>query len=116
MVEKTGGEEKTRLVISRKQMWVDLLKAGVPKDEIDGISTAEMLKKWKHLVGKTVRVRNTTPSEDNISLDLEKTEQTPPVSPKPIPKTAHEPKPKSLYPGEELERIRKGDWEVPYPL
>lgn len=108
-VEKTGGEEKTRLVITRKQMWVDLLKAGVPKDEIDGISTAEMLKRWKHLVGKTVRVRNTTPSEDNISLDLEKTEQTPPVSPKPIPKTEHEPKPKSLYPGEELEKIRKGD-------
>ncbi|XP_073453612.1 uncharacterized protein [Aquarana catesbeiana] len=92
-VEKTGGEEKTRLVISRKEMWVDLLKAGVPKNEIDGISTAEMLKRWKHLVGKTVRVRNTTPSEDNISLDLEKTEQTPPVSPNPIPKMEHEPKP-----------------------
>ncbi|PIO09820.1 hypothetical protein AB205_0116070, partial [Aquarana catesbeiana] len=53
--EKTGGEEKTRLVIFRKEMWVDLIKAGVPKDEIDGISTAEMLKRWKHLVGKTVR-------------------------------------------------------------
>ncbi|PIO28730.1 hypothetical protein AB205_0186880, partial [Aquarana catesbeiana] len=52
-VEKTGGEEKTRLVISRKEVWVDLLKAGVPKDEIDEISTAEMLKRRKHLVGKT---------------------------------------------------------------
>lgn len=70
-------------------------------------------------MGKTVRVINTSPGEDNKNLDLVKKNQKktePPGSTKLIPKIAHEPLPKSIYPGEELENLRKGNWEVPYLL
>lgn len=42
---------KARPMISRRHMWIDLLKVGVPREEIDGIPTPALFKKWKQMVG-----------------------------------------------------------------
>lgn len=35
--------------VTRKQMWNDLVRAGVPRSEIDGITTSEMFCRWQKL-------------------------------------------------------------------
>ena len=42
---------KARPMISRRHMWIDLLKVGVPREEVDGIPTPALFKKWKQRVG-----------------------------------------------------------------
>ncbi|PIO27159.1 hypothetical protein AB205_0078720, partial [Aquarana catesbeiana] len=41
---------KVRPMISRRHMWIDLLKVGVPREEIDGIPTPALFRKWKQVV------------------------------------------------------------------
>ncbi|KAJ1141940.1 hypothetical protein NDU88_008268 [Pleurodeles waltl] len=47
-VNKYKGGEST-IKVTRQQMWIDLLNAGVKKEEIDGQPTPYLLKKWKAL-------------------------------------------------------------------
>ncbi|KAJ1178295.1 hypothetical protein NDU88_003542 [Pleurodeles waltl] len=42
-----GGESTIK--VARRQMWIDLLNAGVKKEEIDGKPTPYLLNKWKAL-------------------------------------------------------------------
>ncbi|KAJ1187989.1 hypothetical protein NDU88_004754 [Pleurodeles waltl] len=42
-----GGESTIK--VTRRQMWIDLLNAGVKKEEIDGKPTPYLLNKWKAL-------------------------------------------------------------------
>ncbi|CAH2275919.1 Hypothetical predicted protein [Pelobates cultripes] len=55
MVEPIEGEKqgkfrnKTRLRVNRFQMWNDLIEAGVPREQINGISTPAMFEKWLKL-------------------------------------------------------------------
>ncbi|KAJ1113243.1 hypothetical protein NDU88_001497 [Pleurodeles waltl] len=42
-----GGESTIK--VTRRQMWIDLLNAGVKKEEIDGNPTSYLLNKWKAL-------------------------------------------------------------------
>ncbi|OCT57717.1 hypothetical protein XELAEV_18003175mg [Xenopus laevis] len=38
-------------------VWLDLLKAGVPGEEINGVPTADLHKKWKQVVGNKTTIR-----------------------------------------------------------
>lgn len=100
---------KTRIVITRKQMWVDLLKGGVPREEIDGISTAELLKRWKKVVGRSDPRANETDSSRSGSEE----EEISPVRPKPTKRPKEN---TSLYPRVEIEQHERRNWEVPTPL
>ncbi|KAG6940365.1 hypothetical protein G0U57_017504 [Chelydra serpentina] len=44
-----GGQEKGELRVPRKTLWLDLLKAGVPREEINGKPTAILYKWWMQL-------------------------------------------------------------------
>uniref|UniRef100_A0A8B9PFB1 Uncharacterized protein n=1 Tax=Apteryx owenii TaxID=8824 RepID=A0A8B9PFB1_APTOW len=46
---KLAGTTKLSGKVTRRQMWTDLLQAGVLCDEINGLSTADLFKQWQRL-------------------------------------------------------------------
>ncbi|KAG6929625.1 hypothetical protein G0U57_005297 [Chelydra serpentina] len=44
-----GGQEKGELRVPRKTLWLDLLQAGVSREEINGKPTADLYKRWMQL-------------------------------------------------------------------
>ncbi|KAG6925593.1 hypothetical protein G0U57_013844, partial [Chelydra serpentina] len=43
------GQEKGELWVPWKTLWLDLLQAGVPREEINGKPTADLYKQWMQL-------------------------------------------------------------------
>ncbi|XP_031756330.1 uncharacterized protein LOC116410271 [Xenopus tropicalis] len=97
-----------RLKISRRQLFFDLLQSGVPKPEIDGMPTVDLLKLWKQLKHKG-RLKSTQPKKVATS-DIEDVPVTPSAPPNkgkfnPYREVA-----------EELARHKERSWEVPSPI
>lgn len=47
--QQGGGQEKGEIRVPRKTLWLDLLKAGVPREEINGKPMADLCKWWMQL-------------------------------------------------------------------
>ncbi|KAG6929364.1 Friend virus susceptibility 1, partial [Chelydra serpentina] len=47
--QASGGQEKGELRVPRKSLWLELLQAGVPREEINGKPTADLYKRWLQL-------------------------------------------------------------------
>ena len=85
--DKTSSTPK----VTRKQMFLELLEAGVRKEDIDGIPTAEMYNLWKQKCAGKIKKEGTGPRVRGT------------VTP-----TA--PPPESLYPS-----LSEHRWEIPQP-
>ncbi|KAJ1199689.1 hypothetical protein NDU88_003522 [Pleurodeles waltl] len=98
-----GGESTIKL--ARRKMWIDLLNAGVKKDEIDGKPTPYLLNKWKALQRR---------QKEKEAFD-EKQPSAPPMGESEKEKTESGKNRKvpvsTLYPD-----LYSDGWEVPDPL
>ncbi|KAJ1214212.1 hypothetical protein NDU88_001838 [Pleurodeles waltl] len=98
-----GGESTIK--VTRRQMWIDLLNAGVKKEEIDGKPTPSLLNKWKALQRR---------QKEKEAFD-EKQPSAPPMEEPEKEKTESEKNRKvpvsTLYPD-----LSSDGWEVPDPL
>ncbi|XP_068782223.1 uncharacterized protein [Struthio camelus] len=61
-VKKLAGTTKLSGKVTRRQMWTDLLQAGGLCDEINGLSTADLFKRWQRLpANQQYRTQPTVP-------------------------------------------------------
>ncbi|KAJ1141997.1 hypothetical protein NDU88_008325 [Pleurodeles waltl] len=101
---KYKGREST-IKVTRRQMWIDLLNAGVKKEEIDGKPTHYLLNKWKALQRR---------QKEKEAVD-EKQPSAPPMEESEKEKTESGKNRKvpvsTLYPD-----LSSDGWEVPDPL
>ncbi|KAJ1116047.1 hypothetical protein NDU88_004266 [Pleurodeles waltl] len=101
---KSKGGEST-IKVTRRQMWIDLLNAGVKKEEIDGKPTPYLLNKWKALQRR---------QKEKEAFD-EKQPSAPPMEESEKEKTESGKNKKvpvsTLYPD-----LTSDGWEVPDPL
>uniref|UniRef100_A0A8C0G980 Uncharacterized protein n=1 Tax=Chelonoidis abingdonii TaxID=106734 RepID=A0A8C0G980_CHEAB len=66
---QAGGEqEKGELRVPRKVLWLDLLQAGVPREEINGKPTTDLYKRWMWLPA----AKRSTGSEGDKGVDRSK--------------------------------------------
>ncbi|KAJ1127502.1 hypothetical protein NDU88_005901 [Pleurodeles waltl] len=96
---------KSTIKVTRQQMWIDLLNAGVKKEEIDGKPTPYLLNKWKALQRR---------QKGKEAFD-EKQPSAPPMEESEKERTESEKNRKvpvsTLYPD-----LSSDGWEVPDPL
>ncbi|KAJ1099144.1 hypothetical protein NDU88_004248 [Pleurodeles waltl] len=102
-INYNGGESTIK--VTRRQMWIDLLNAGVKKEEIDGKPTPYLLNKWKALQHR---------QKEKEAFD-EKQPSAPPMEESEKEKTESGKSRKvpvaTLYPD-----LSSDGWEVPDPL
>ncbi|KAJ1149379.1 hypothetical protein NDU88_002189 [Pleurodeles waltl] len=98
-----GGESTIK--VTRRQMWIDLLNAGVKKEEIDGKSTPYLLNKWKALQLRQ-KEKEAFDEKQPLAAPMEESEKDKTESGKSrkVPVS-------TLYPD-----LSSNDWEVPDPL
>uniref|UniRef100_A0A8B9NVV7 Uncharacterized protein n=1 Tax=Apteryx owenii TaxID=8824 RepID=A0A8B9NVV7_APTOW len=68
---KLAGTTKLSGKVTRRQMWTDLLQAGVLRDEINGLSTADLFKRWQRLpANQQYRTQPTAPPAPTTAWKL----------------------------------------------
>ncbi|KAJ1127500.1 hypothetical protein NDU88_005899 [Pleurodeles waltl] len=101
---KYKGREPT-IKVTRRQMWIDLLNAGVKKEEIDGKPTPYLLNKWKALQRRQ-KEKGAFDEQQPSAPPVEEAEKEKAESGRnrKVPVS-------TLYPG-----LSSDGWEVPEPL